>query len=74
MEWSQNIKNNGRKLELQDKIATAVYMAILDVEVDTEEEKNKKMEYINNINKIICNYEELMPIFRDYFERENLSK
>ena len=49
-------------------------MAILDVEVDTEEEKNKKMEYINNINKIICNYEELMPIFRDYFERENLSK
>lgn len=69
MKWSKSIKNNGRKLELQDKIATAVYMAILDVEVDTEDEKIKKMEYINNINKIICNYEELMPIFTDYFER-----
>ena len=52
-----HMKNNGRKLELQDKIASAVYMAILDIETENAEEEMKKKEYMEIINKTICNYE-----------------
>lgn len=64
------MRNSGRKLEFEDKIATAVYMAILDVKAESKEEEMKKMEYMMNINKIICNYEELRPILTEFFERK----
>lgn len=46
-------------------------MAILDIDTKDEEEETKKIEYMENLNRIICNYEELMPIFNEYLDRKN---
>ena len=62
------MKNSGRKMGFEDKIAVAVYMAILDVKAENKEEEKKKMEYMIDINKVICHYEELKPILNDFFE------
>jgi len=69
-----HMRNNGRKLELQDKIASAVYMAILDIETENAEEEMKKKEYMEIINKTICNYEELKPILNEFFSRKKYIK
>lgn len=58
----QEYKKSGRKLEFRDKIATAVYMAILDIETENKKEEIEKLEFMDNLNKIICNYEVLKPI------------
>lgn len=67
-----HMKNNGRKLELQDKIASAVYMAILDIETENAEEEMKKREYMEIINKTVYNYEELKPILNEFFQEKNI--
>ena len=66
----KNYKNIGRKLEFKDKIALAVYMAIQDIETQNSQEEFIKTEYMMNINKVICNYEELKPILTEYFEKK----
>ena len=71
---SEVYKKSGRELEFRDKIATAVYMAILDVDTENQEEEAEKMEYMNNINKIIYNYEELKPIISEFFINKRNSK
>lgn len=70
----QEYKKSGRKLEFRDKIATAVYMAILDIETENKDEEIEKFEFLNNLNKIICNYEDLNPIISEFFNRKNFSK
>lgn len=62
-------QKQGRELEFRDKIALAVYNAINDVEASTKEEKMAKLEYTMNLNKIICSYEELRPLLKEYFRR-----
>ena len=70
----QEYKKSGRKLEFRDKIATAVYMAILDIETENKDEEIEKLEFLNNLNKIICNYEDLNPIISEFLNRKNFSK
>ena len=53
---NQEYKKSGRELEFQDKIATAVYMAILDVDTNDEKEQAKKLEYLHVLNEIIYNF------------------
>ena len=62
-------KKSGRKLEFRDKIATAVYMAILDIETENKDEEIEKLEFLNNLNKIICNYENLNPIISEFLNK-----
>lgn len=62
-------KKSSRKLEFKDKIALAVYSAIEEVEVSSKEEEIQRLEYMMNINKILCNYEELRPILTQYFKK-----
>ena len=57
-------------MEFKDKIALAVYMAIQDIETQNSQEEFIKTEYMMNINKVICNYEELRPILTEYFEKK----
>ena len=71
---SEVYRKSGRKLEFRDKIATAVYMAILDVDTENTEEEAEKMEYMNNINKIIYNYEELKLIISEFFANKRNSQ
>ena len=66
----EDYKNKGRKLELKDKIALAVYTAIQDIEPQNSQEEFIKTEYMMNINKVICNYEESRPILTEYFEKK----
>ena len=57
-------------MEFKDKIALAVYIAIQDIETQNSQEEFIKTEYMMNINKVICNYEELRPILTEYFENK----
>lgn len=66
----EDYKNKGRKLEFKDKIALAVYTAIQDIETQNSQEEFIKTEYMMNINKVICDYEELRPILTEYFEKK----
>lgn len=66
----EDYKSKGRKLEFKDKIALAVYMAIQDIEPQNSQEVFIKTEYMMNINKVICNYEELRPVLTEYFEKK----
>lgn len=68
------MQSNGRKMEFQDKIATAVYMAILDVKTETKEEEIRKKEYMDKINKFICNYDDLKPILDEHFEKKSVTR
>mgnify|MGYP004491978149 FL=1 len=45
-------------------------MAILDVETETKEEEVQKKEYMDKINKVICNYDELKPVLDEYFDKK----
>ena len=56
--------------EFKDKIALAVYTAIQDIETQNSQEEFIKTEYMMNINKVICDYEELRPILTEYFEKK----
>lgn len=67
---NQEYKKSGRELEFQDKIATAVYMAILDVDTNDEKEQAKKLEYLHVLNEIICNYDDLEPFLSEYIKRK----
>ena len=49
-------------------------MAILDIDIEDKEDEIRKVEYMDNLNKIICNYEELMPIFNEYLERKKYKR
>ena len=60
-------EKQGGKLDFQDKVALAVYNAILDLDTENEKEEIMKIEYLMNINKIICNYEELRPVMNSFF-------
>mgnify|MGYP004639914561 CR=1 FL=1 len=71
---NQEYKKNDRKLESRDKIAAAVYMAILDIETENKDEEIEKLEFLNSLNKIICNYEDLNPIISEFLNRKNFSK
>ena len=64
---------SGRKLKFRDKIATAVYIAILDIDTESENERLEKLEFLNGINKIICNYEYFRPIVSEYVENKKFS-
>ena len=70
---NQEYKKSGRKLEFKDKIATAVYMAILDIETENDQEEIKKLEFMDILNQIICNYEDLKPIISKYLKKRNFS-
>lgn len=59
--------HQGRKFEFQDKVALAVYNAILDLDTESKDEELMKIEYLMNLNKIICNYEELRPVMNQFF-------
>lgn len=59
-----------RRLEFRDKIALAVYSSILDIKTNSDEEEKIKLEYIDGLNKIICNYEEVKPLIEAYLEKE----
>lgn len=63
-------KKQGHRLEFKDKVALAVHNAILEIETENQEEDIMKKEYLMNLNKIICNYEELRPILTRYFENK----
>lgn len=65
-------QKQGRKLEFRDKIALAVYNAILDLEPQNIDEKIMQTEYMMNLNKIICNYEELRPLLTKFFENKKI--
>lgn len=67
----EQYKKQGKKLEFKDKVALAVYDAILDVPVQNQEEMLMRTEMVMNINKYICNYEELRPVLTRYFEEKS---
>lgn len=64
----------GKKLEFRDKVALAVFNALNDLEVTNEDEKIEKLEYMINLNKIICNYEELRPILSSFFIKKKIDQ
>ena len=67
---NQEYEKSGRQLEFRDKIATAVYMAILDVDTETQKEKAEKLEFLNILNKIICNYDDLKPFIFEHLKNK----
>lgn len=67
---NQEYKKSGRTLEFRDKIATAVYMAILDIDTENESENSEKLEFMNSLNKIICDYEYFKPLVSEYIARK----
>lgn len=63
------VSNYTREKSYIEKIADAVYMAILDVKPENEEEKMKQTELLHNVNKFIYEYEndeEFRKILADY--------
>ena len=68
---NEEYKKTGRKLEFRDKIATAVYMTILDIDTENETEEMEKLEFMDSLNKIICNYEYFKPIISEYVKNRN---
>jgi hypothetical protein len=50
------------KLEFRDKVASAMYLAILDINTNNEKEEKLKNDYIDLLNKVIYNYDELQPL------------
>ena len=54
------------RFEFKDKIALAVFSAIQDIKTDSDSEELLKHEYMNGLNKVICNYEELQPVIESY--------
>ncbi len=60
-------EKQGQKLEFKDKIALAVYNAILDLKPQDKTEEVMRLEYLMNLNKIICNYEEIKPVMAKFF-------
>ena len=63
-------EKNGKKLDFRDKIATAVYMAILDIETENQKEEIEKLEFMNSLNQIIYNYKDLNPIILEYLKNK----
>lgn len=49
-------------------------MAILDIETENKDEEIEKLDFLNSLNKIICNYEDLNPIISEFLNRKNFSK
>mgnify|MGYP004508997207 FL=1 len=70
---NQAYKKSGRILEFRDKIATAVYMAILDIVTENQKEENEKLELMDTLNQIIYNYEDLKPIISEYLKTKKSS-
>ena len=70
---NQVYKKSGKELDFRDKVATAVYMAILDVDTKDEKEQSEKIEFMDSLNKIIYNYEYLRPIMFEYFKNKKSS-
>ena len=68
--WREVWKNLEKKLEFQDKIATAVYMAILDIETENKKEEVEKLEFLNSLNQIIYNYKDLKPIISEHLKKK----
>ncbi len=66
----QEYKKIGRNLEFIDKIAAAVYMSILDIKTENKKEELEKIDLMNTLNKIICNYDDLKPVISDYFKNK----
>lgn len=59
-----NSNKRGSAVNFDDKIALEVYTAILNTSTSTEEEKERKMQFLHNINKIIHNYDKVMEILQ----------
>ena len=73
-EVEKEYKKRGEKIKFKDKIALAIYESIKDIKTVTKEEDLQKLEYMINLNKIICDWEELRPILTKYFEDKKLKK
>ena len=70
---NEEYKKSGRILKFRDKVATTVYIALLDIETENESEKSEKLEFLNSLNKIICNYEYFKPLVSEYIARKSTS-
>lgn len=70
----QTYKNKGINLEFKDKIAFVVYNAIQDIETSTEKEVAMKQEYLRNINRVICNYDDFKDIIEQKFNNKDKEK
>lgn len=70
LKTQKNSHEKQKQKELKDKIAVAVAQAIKDIDVENSEDQIMKTEYMLNLFKIICHYEELRPIFTKFFEEK----
>lgn len=65
------------KKDYTEKVADAVYKAILDVEAENEEEKMKQTELLHNINKFIYDFaedREFRIMLMNYTEKKKYEK
>lgn len=69
----KNYNRLGRKMEFRDKIALAVFNAISGVKTSNRDEELARMEYMDNLNKVICNYDELKPFLNNFFTYQKLN-
>lgn len=67
-------QKHGISFEFKDKVALIAYSALLEIQPKNKEEELMKKEYIEGINKFICNFEELEPIISRYLEEQTKKK
>ena len=63
-------KQHGTIFEFKDKVALAVYYAMIDIQPKNKQEELQKQEYIVALNKFICNFEELEPVISQYLHEK----
>lgn len=63
-------KQQGARFEFKDKVALTVYNAMIDIRPSNRQEELQKRQYIEGLNKFICNFEELEPIISEYLTEQ----
>lgn len=72
-------KMQGREFDLTEKISTAVYTAILEIETESSEEENEKMNIAMNLDKVIRygkKYKDILEPFwnKVYSKKQNIER
>lgn len=68
-----------REFDLTEKISTAVYTAILEIETESSEEENEKMNIAMNLDKVIRygkKYKDILEPFwnKVYSKKQNIER